>query len=105
MYEKFAWIPAVFAVVVATGCGGSHLKEQVEAPTATAAQVLSFGGLVASFMLPWAALASDFSTYLHPKAQITGKKLWSNPRIDDTWTTEADDHSSDLAWSCAHKNA
>jgi purine-cytosine permease-like protein len=68
MYEKIAWIPAVFAVVVATGCGGKHLEEQIVAPAATATQVLSFGGLVASFMLPWAALASDFSTYMHPKS-------------------------------------
>ena len=68
VYEKFAWIPALIAIIIATGCGGAHLKEQAVVPAATAPQVLSFGGLVASFMLPWAALASDFSTYLHPKA-------------------------------------
>ncbi|KAF1926792.1 uncharacterized protein M421DRAFT_66857 [Didymella exigua CBS 183.55] len=67
-YERWAWIPAVLALVIATGCGGEGLKQQVAAPAATAQQVLSFGGLVASFMLPWAALASDFSTYMHPKA-------------------------------------
>lgn len=67
-YEKYAWVPALVAITIATGIGGKHLKEQVEAPTATASQILSFGGLVASFMLPWAALASDFSTYMHPKA-------------------------------------
>ncbi|KAF1844622.1 uncharacterized protein K460DRAFT_376280 [Cucurbitaria berberidis CBS 394.84] len=68
MYEQWAWIPALIALIVAAGCGGKLLSQQVEAPLATAAQVLSFGGLVASFMLPWAALASDFSTYMHPKA-------------------------------------
>jgi NCS1 nucleoside transporter family len=68
LYERYAWLPALIAIVIATGCGGKHLKLQVEAPPATAPQVLSFGGLVASFMLPWAALASDFSTYMHPKA-------------------------------------
>ncbi|KAF2640517.1 hypothetical protein P280DRAFT_320771 [Massarina eburnea CBS 473.64] len=67
-YEKYAWVPALIAIVIATGCGGMHLKEQVDVPPATAAQILGFGGLVASFMLPWAALASDFSTYMHPKA-------------------------------------
>lgn len=67
-YERYAWVPALFAIIIATGCGGKHLKEQVQAPAATPQQVLSFGGLVASFMLPWAALASDFSTYMHPKA-------------------------------------
>lgn len=66
-YERWAWIPALAALVIAAGCGGSQLSKQVEVPPATAVQVLSFGGLVASFMLPWAALASDFSTYMHPK--------------------------------------
>ncbi|KAH7355944.1 purine-cytosine permease FCY21 [Pyrenochaeta sp. MPI-SDFR-AT-0127] len=68
IYERWAWIPALIALIIAAGCGGKSLNQQVEAPAATAAQILSFGGLVASFMLPWAALASDFSTYMHPKA-------------------------------------
>ncbi|EMD87230.1 hypothetical protein COCC4DRAFT_65532 [Bipolaris maydis ATCC 48331] len=67
-YERWAWIPALLALIIAAGCGGQKLGHQVAAPAATASQVLSFGGLVASFMLPWAALASDFSTYMHPKA-------------------------------------
>ncbi|KAI4958840.1 hypothetical protein J4E86_004448 [Alternaria arbusti] len=67
-YERWAWIPALAALIIAAGCGGQSLSQQVAAPAATASQVLSFGGLVASFMLPWAALASDFSTYMHPKA-------------------------------------
>lgn len=67
-YERYTWIPALIAIVIATGCGGKYLKDQVATEPATAQQVLSFGGLVASFMLPWAALASDFSTYMHPKA-------------------------------------
>jgi purine-cytosine permease-like protein len=67
-YERFAWVPALIAIIVASGCGGKQLSSQVEVPAATAPQVLSFGGLVASFMLPWAALASDFSTYMCPKA-------------------------------------
>jgi NCS1 nucleoside transporter family len=67
-YERWAWIPALIALIIATGCGGKGLGQQVEAPAATAPQILSFGSLVAGFMLPWAALASDFSTYMHPKA-------------------------------------
>ncbi|KAH8723540.1 purine-cytosine permease FCY21 [Phaeosphaeriaceae sp. PMI808] len=67
-YERWAWIPALIALIIAAGCGGKGLTQQVEAPVATVQQVLSFGGLVAGFLLPWAALASDFSTYMHPKA-------------------------------------
>ncbi|KAI8943377.1 hypothetical protein NX059_001391 [Plenodomus lindquistii] len=68
IYERWAWIPALAALIIATGCGAANLRNQVTAPPATAIKVISFGGLVASFMLPWAALASDFSTYMHPSA-------------------------------------
>ncbi|KAF2688975.1 hypothetical protein K458DRAFT_440425 [Lentithecium fluviatile CBS 122367] len=77
LYEKFAWVPALIPIIIATACGGKQLKEQVMVPAASAPQVLSFGGLVASFMLPWAALASDFSTYLHPKAPTLRVALYT----------------------------
>jgi NCS1 nucleoside transporter family len=76
-YERWAWIPALIALVIATGCGGKGLSQQVAAPPATAVQVMSFGGLVASFMLPWAALASDFSTYMHPLAPSSRIALYT----------------------------
>lgn len=66
-YERFAWVPALIAIIVATGCGGSHLKDQVTVPPATASTVLSFGALVAGFLIPWAALSSDFVTYMEPE--------------------------------------
>jgi NCS1 nucleoside transporter family len=68
VYERWAWIPALIALIIATGCGAQGLRQQVEAMPATAPLILSVGGLVAGFMLPWAALASDFSTYMHPSA-------------------------------------
>jgi purine-cytosine permease-like protein len=67
IYERYAWIPALIAIIVATGTGGSGLKQQAEAEPATASSVLSFGMIVASYMIPWACLASDFTTYLDPK--------------------------------------
>ncbi|KAI1495779.1 NCS1 nucleoside transporter [Biscogniauxia marginata] len=66
-YEKFAWVPAVIAIVIVTGCGGSHLHDQAPTEPATAASVLSFGGVIASYMIPYATLSSDFTTYLNPK--------------------------------------
>ena len=68
MYERYAWIPALIAIIVAVGTGGSSLRDQ-QAPTepATARTVLSFGMIVASYMIPWACLASDFTTYLAPE--------------------------------------
>ena len=67
IYERFAWIPALLAIVVATGCGGKHLSNQTIVPSVTAPTVLSFAALVAGFILPWAALSSDFVTYMEPK--------------------------------------
>ncbi|KAI5362849.1 Putative purine-cytosine permease [Septoria linicola] len=65
-FERYAWIPAVLAIVIATGYGGRHLQSQVVVETTSAAAILSFGALVAGFLIPWAALASDFATYMPP---------------------------------------
>ncbi|CAK3873936.1 cytosine-purine permease [Lecanosticta acicola] len=66
-YDRYAWIPAAIALVVATGCGGKHLAHQTVAPPAEPATVISFAALVAGFLIPWSALASDFATYLEPR--------------------------------------
>ncbi|KAI1057121.1 hypothetical protein LB507_002261 [Fusarium sp. FIESC RH6] len=69
-YETYAWIPAIIAITIATGCGGSELSKQAApAAPATAPAVLSFGMIVASYMIPWAAIASDLTTYFDPKVQ------------------------------------
>ncbi|KAI1088058.1 permease for cytosine/purines, uracil, thiamine, allantoin-domain-containing protein [Rostrohypoxylon terebratum] len=66
-YERYAWIPALIAIIIATGCGGSGLTMQAPTEPATAGGVLSFGMIMASYMIPYACLASDFTTYLNPK--------------------------------------
>ncbi|KAF3066351.1 Purine-cytosine permease fcyB [Daldinia childiae] len=66
-YERFAWIPALVAIIITTGCGGSGLGQQAPAEPATAGGVLSFGMIIASYMIPYACLSSDFTTYLNPK--------------------------------------
>ncbi|KAI1181238.1 NCS1 nucleoside transporter [Nemania sp. FL0916] len=66
-YERYAWIPAVIAIIITTGCGGSHLTQQAPTPAASPGGVFSLGMIIASYMIPFAALASDFTTYLHPK--------------------------------------
>ncbi|KAK4251037.1 permease for cytosine/purines, uracil, thiamine, allantoin-domain-containing protein [Corynascus novoguineensis] len=71
-YERYAWIPSLISIVVAVGTGGKELRNQVtyDAPP-SAASVLSFGMIVASYMVPWACLASDFTTYLKPDTSST----------------------------------
>ncbi|KAI1082530.1 permease for cytosine/purines, uracil, thiamine, allantoin-domain-containing protein [Whalleya microplaca] len=73
-YERFAWVPALIAIVITVGCGGDHLKDQAPTEPATAAGVLSFGMIIASYMIPYACLASDFTTYLSPK--VSSVKLF-----------------------------
>lgn len=67
LYERYAWIPALVAIIVAVGTGGKELQNQVTpAAPPPASGVLSFGMIVASYMVPWACLSSDFTTYLKP---------------------------------------
>ncbi|KAM5429702.1 hypothetical protein McanCB56680_004093 [Microsporum canis] len=65
-YERWAWIPTLISLLVATGCGGKYLSNQHTPPPATAVPILSFGGLLAGFLIPWAALSSDYCAYFHP---------------------------------------
>ena len=68
-YETVAWAPSLLMITIAAGCGGPHLASQTPPPgPATPAAVLSFGMIVASYMMPWACLASDFTTYFDPAA-------------------------------------
>ncbi|KAF2765116.1 hypothetical protein EJ03DRAFT_345856 [Teratosphaeria nubilosa] len=66
LYERYAWIPALLAIIIATGTGGKHLHQQLPVPPPAATTILSFGALVAGYLVPWAALASDFATYMAP---------------------------------------
>ncbi|EEH42162.2 uncharacterized protein PADG_06982 [Paracoccidioides brasiliensis Pb18] len=70
-YERYAWIPTLVSIIILTGCGGKNLVDQVKQPEPTAKPILSFGGLVAGFLIPWAALSSDFSTYMSPDVPST----------------------------------
>ncbi|KXH66071.1 NCS1 nucleoside transporter [Colletotrichum salicis] len=76
-YETHAFIPAVIAIVIATGCGGSRLAEQAEMAPATAPAILSFGMIVASYMIPWACIASDLTTYFDPKVRGASYRIFT----------------------------
>ncbi|GJC86127.1 purine-cytosine permease fcyB [Colletotrichum liriopes] len=74
-YEGYAWMPALVAIIIAVGCGGQQLKEQALAEPATASGVLSFGGVIASYMIPWACIASDLTTYFDPTKRLVSLAL------------------------------
>lgn len=66
-YENYAFVFAVITIAITAGYGGSGLMKQSDAPPATAAHVLNFGMIVASYQIPWAVLGSDMTTYFDPK--------------------------------------
>ncbi|KAL2810747.1 permease for cytosine/purines, uracil, thiamine, allantoin-domain-containing protein [Aspergillus granulosus] len=64
-FERYSWIFALIAILIATGEGGKHLNHQAETDKPTPATIISFGGVIAGFLIPWAAMASDFTVYTH----------------------------------------
>ncbi|KAL3451519.1 permease for cytosine/purines, uracil, thiamine, allantoin-domain-containing protein [Aspergillus insuetus] len=70
-YERYCWLFALVAIVIATGVGGSKLSHQTPTEPPTAATVLSFGGVIAGFLIPWAGMAADFSVYCTPTVSTT----------------------------------
>ncbi|EFY86257.1 purine-cytosine permease FCY22 [Metarhizium acridum CQMa 102] len=68
IFETFSFIPALISIIIAAGVGGSGLKQQKEpAAPVTAADILTFGMIIAAYQIPWAAIASDLTTYFDPK--------------------------------------
>jgi purine-cytosine permease-like protein len=68
LFNNYSWAVTIISVVIAIGCGGHHLNETVPTEPALASTILSFGSLVAGFMLPFAGIMSDFAVYYSPAA-------------------------------------
>ncbi|KAK4126144.1 hypothetical protein N657DRAFT_567802 [Parathielavia appendiculata] len=66
LWERWAWIPNLISIVIAVGCGGSHLHLQGEARPATPSQVLTFGCLIAGYCITFGGTVSDYSIYHKP---------------------------------------
>lgn len=65
-YERLSWPPVLLAFVVALGVGGKHLYNAPAAEPATAEHVLSFGAVLAGFVITYSAMASDYTMYFLP---------------------------------------
>jgi purine-cytosine permease-like protein len=68
IYERWSWIPVLIAIVITVGCGGSKLKLQAQTQPAEAQTILTFGCLIAGYMIPFAGIVSDISVYISPDA-------------------------------------
>lgn len=67
-YERFAWIPALIAILVTVGCGGSKLHNQVVATEPLAAPTaITYISFIAGYMLPYSTTIGDVAVYLGPK--------------------------------------
>lgn len=67
IFNAWSWIPNLVAIVIAVGCGGKYLHLQSAVPSATASQVLSYGGLIAGYFLTFGGTVSDYSIYHDPR--------------------------------------
>ncbi|KAI1261968.1 permease for cytosine/purines, uracil, thiamine, allantoin-domain-containing protein [Xylariaceae sp. FL1019] len=65
-YERYSWILALVAIIITTGVGGKQLFKQAETAPPSPATIVSFAGVIAGYMIPWAALSSDISVYCDP---------------------------------------
>ncbi|KAH8655374.1 NCS1 nucleoside transporter [Xylariales sp. PMI_506] len=75
-FESYAWMPALVAIIITVGCGGSQLRLQVDSATPTAAQIIGFGGVIASYMIPYACIASDLTTYFNPTVRLASARVF-----------------------------
>ncbi|KAJ8133113.1 hypothetical protein O1611_g510 [Lasiodiplodia mahajangana] len=65
-FERYSWTFTLVAIIITAGVGGSKLFNQVETAKSSPAAIVSYGGVIAGFLIPWAAMASDFSVYCDP---------------------------------------
>ena len=66
-WERWTWIPSLISLVIAVACGGHNLRLQVNAPPATASQVISYGCLIAGYFITFGGTSSDYTIYHNPK--------------------------------------
>ncbi|KAI0147168.1 permease for cytosine/purines, uracil, thiamine, allantoin-domain-containing protein [Xylariaceae sp. FL1272] len=65
-YERYSWIFSLIAIIITTGVGGNQLYKQAETAPASPATIISFAGVIAGYMVPWATLSSDIAVYCDP---------------------------------------
>lgn len=66
-YERWAWIPALIAIVITLGVGGSKLHEQAPTEPVTAPTVITFISFIAGYMLPYSTTIGDIAVYMGPR--------------------------------------
>ncbi|RDX54764.1 purine-cytosine permease [Lentinus brumalis] len=77
-YETIAWIPSAITFIVMLGVGGKHLGSNIPPdPPASAATIVSFGTTIASSVISWCIMTSDYGVYHTGKASSMRVFLYS----------------------------
>ena len=66
LFETYCWIPTLIGLVAALGIGGQKLSLQADTTAPTARTVVTFGSIIFSLAISWAAVVSDFAVYISP---------------------------------------
>jgi purine-cytosine permease-like protein len=63
-YLRYAWIPALIAIVICVGVGGKYLKEHAPAEAPEASTVISFASIIAGYMIPFVSTCGNYTVYM-----------------------------------------
>jgi len=78
-FEKLVWIPNVIAFPILLGLAGGHLNPSTYPAVlpASAAQIISFGSVVASVNISWCTITPDCGVYHDAEASATKIFIYS----------------------------
>jgi len=68
LYERWAWIPTLIALIFTIGCAGSQLSKQAPVPETTGIQAMNLIALVAGNIVTFGNIISDYGVYMPPDA-------------------------------------
>lgn len=68
LYARWAWIPALMAIIVTVGSGGKELQYQSRTQPLTAPTAITFISLIAGYMLSYSTVVGDVAVYMGPNA-------------------------------------
>lgn len=67
-YQRYAWIPVIFALFVLVGYSHKELANQAPTAPVTAPAVMNTISLMAGYMISWGNVAGDYCVYMPPSA-------------------------------------
>jgi len=66
LYQRWAWIPVIFALFVLVGYGHQGMQKRTPVIPATTPQVFNTIALMAGYMISWGNVAGDYCVYMPP---------------------------------------